>query len=122
MHAGASGRAILAGLPRDEAAALLKSVDLAPLTDATIVDTEELLRTAARDRTIGYTVSRGERVEGGLAIAAPFYDGTGTCQGSVVFTSPLSRHEEVNTATIGEAVAVAARTLSARLGATVDQP
>ena len=122
IHAGATGRAILAGLTHDEAAALLKSTELVRLTDGTITDVDELLEMAAEDRELGYTVSRGERVEGGLAVAAPFFDGSGNCQGSVVFTGPLSRHDEANTATIGEAVALAARTLSARLGATFDQP
>lgn len=116
LHAGASGRAILAGLGRDEAARLLGSGPLPRLTDQTIVDPEELLDIAEADRVIGYTVSRGERVEGGLAIAAPFFDVTDRCQGSVVFTSPLSRHGDGDTAVIGEAVAAAARTLSARLG------
>jgi IclR family acetate operon transcriptional repressor len=121
LHAGAAGRAILAGLPRSEAEALIGTDPLERHTDQTFTDPAALLDMAADERKLGYTVSRGERVEGGLAIAAPFFDGSGACQGSIVFTSPLSRHDERLTATIGDAVAAAARTLSARLGASLDQ-
>lgn len=116
LHAGAAGRAILAGLPRPEAAVLLGDGPLDRLTAQTITDPAELLDRAERDRETGYSVSIEERLEGGAAIAAPFFDRSGSCQGSVVFTAPLSRLDEATIPEIGEEVAAAAATLSARLG------
>lgn len=117
LHAGAAGRAILAGLPEPQARALLGSERLPALTEQTITDIGELLATRACDLRRGYSVSREERVEGGVAVAAPFFDNRNRCQGSVVLTCPLSRFVDSSESSIGEAVRLAAETLSARLGA-----
>jgi DNA-binding IclR family transcriptional regulator len=77
---------------------------------------DELVALAGADRARGYSVSLEERVPGGASVAAPFFDHSGRCQGSVVFTSPLSRVEPTAIDEIGEAVSEAARTLSDRLG------
>ena len=75
-----------------------------------------MLEAARHDRERGYSVSYEERVPGGAAIAAPFFGSAGTCQGSLVYTSPVSRIENADVAEIGQAVAEAASALSARLG------
>jgi DNA-binding IclR family transcriptional regulator len=116
LFAGAAGRAILAGLPDEEARELLGPGPFARLTPNTICDATELLRMASVDRIRGYTASIEERVPGGASVAAPFFDHTGRCQGSVVFTSPLTRLDRDRLPEIGEAVAGAAQTLSERLG------
>jgi IclR family acetate operon transcriptional repressor len=116
LHAGAAGRAILAGLARDEAAALLGAGPKERLTGHTMVEVDELLAQADADRIRGYSLSLEERVEGGAAIGAPFFDRSGQCLGSVVFTAPLARLDEASIPSIGQAVAAAAATLSARLG------
>lgn len=116
LHAGASGRAILAGLSVATAAELLGSGPLEAVTPATIVEVSELLEAAATDRSRGYSVSIEERVEGGAAIGAPFFDKSGQCRGSVVFTTPLSRLDKSMIEEVGTDVAAAAATLSARLG------
>lgn len=121
LHAGAAGRAILAGLDRAEAAALLGSGPLEEVTPATITDVDELLDLAEEDRRRGYTVSLEERVPGGGSVASPFFDQGGRCQGSLVFTTPLSRLDGARIEEIGEAVAGAAATLSRRLGFTHGQ-
>jgi DNA-binding IclR family transcriptional regulator len=115
LHAGAAGRAILTGLEDEEIRDVLGTDPLPQLTPATITDVETILTVAANDRARGYSVSREERVAGGASIAAPFFDHGGRCQGSVVFTAPLSRLEESTIDTIGVAVAEAARVLSVRL-------
>jgi IclR family acetate operon transcriptional repressor len=115
LHAGAAGRAILAGLPSDTLPAVLGEEPLPRLTPATITDPAALIENAAEDRARGYTVSREERVPDGASVAAPFFDHAGRCQGSVVFTAPISRLDEDMIDEIGQAVAEAARTLSMRL-------
>ena len=116
LHAGAAGRAILAGLTRSDAREILEATPLDALTSFTTVDLEQLLKEADEDRQRGFSISMQERVEGGAAIGAPFFDQSGLCQGSVVFTSPLSRLDPSRSEEVGHAVAKAAETLSARLG------
>jgi IclR family acetate operon transcriptional repressor len=115
LHAGAGGRAILAGLPRARAEELLRSRPLPALTPNTVCDVGALLDLAAEDRRRGYSVSLEERVPGGAAIAAPFFDRHQRCLGSVVFTSPLARLDRERVDEIGAAVAAAARQLSQHL-------
>ncbi len=115
LHAGAAGRAILSGLVPEEVPTVLGDAPLPQLTPHTITDVHELLSLVEADRARGYSVSREERVSGGASIAAPFFDQSGRCQGSVVFTSPLSRLDDSQVEMIGRAVADAAASLSARL-------
>lgn len=114
LHAGAAGRAILAGMTGEDAARLLGNGPLARLTANTITDVKKVLALAESDGRRGFSVSVGERVEGGVAVAAPFFDLSGACIGSVVFTSPVDRF--VDPEAIGEGVKAAAARLSARLG------
>lgn len=115
LHAGAAGRAILAGLRPEDIRLVLGDDPLPSLTPSTVTDPDAIVALAAEDRARGYTVSREERIVGGASIAAPFFDHAGRCQGSVVFTTPLSRLDEHQIEDIGRAVAEAARTLSMRL-------
>ncbi len=116
LHAGAAGRAILSALSPKTVRRLLGSDPLPALTPATVVTIDEILELAAADRARGYSVSIEERIEGGAAIGAPFFDQSGKCHGSVVFTAPLSRLDRTRIDDIGAAVATAAATLSTRLG------
>lgn len=117
LHAGAAGRAILFGLSPEVVRDLLGSAPLPPLTENTICDVEELLELRAKDAEVGYSISLEERVEGGVAVAAPFFDSTGLCQGSVVLTAPLSRFHDMDRAQVGTALRDAGAALSSRLGA-----
>lgn len=116
LHAGAGGRAVLAGMPPDEVDEVLERIELTPLTSRTITDRDKLRRQAAKDRRRGYAMSTGERVVGGCAIAAPYFRADGTCRGSIVFTCPASRFNTRSAPEIAEAVVAAAQQLSRRLG------
>lgn len=114
LHAGAAGRAILSGMSRADATRRLGRGPLPRLTTKTITDVKKILDMAETDAERGYTVSMGERVEGGVAVAAPYFDQSGTCIGSVVFTSPADRFSDPDR--VGAGVKTAAAALSARLG------
>jgi DNA-binding IclR family transcriptional regulator len=116
LHAGAAGRAILLGIPEDEAREILHTTELEQLTDRTITDVERLLELAAQDRARGWSFSHGERIEGATALAAPFFDAEGACRGSVVFTRPAMRHSDDDLPDVADAVTQAAAELSRRLG------
>lgn len=116
FHAGAGGRAILAGLSDDELDATLESFQLERFTETTITSRRKLRQTVESDRARGWSFSAGERVQGGTALAAPFFDASGACRGSVVFTRPAQRHNDADLDDIGAIVTSAARDLSGRLG------
>jgi len=116
LHAGAAGRAILSGMPEDEAREVLRTTELEQLTGRTVTDVERLLELVTQDRVRGWSFSHGERIEGATALAAPFFDAEGVCRGSVVFTRPAMRHTDDDLPVVAAAVMEAAAELSRRLG------
>lgn len=116
LHAGAGGRAILAGMTEEEVDEFLAGHELIRVTDRTITDAAELRRQVREDRSRGYAMSIGERVVGGSAIAAPFFASRGVCLGSVVFTCPAERFDVRRAPEIADAVVQASEDLSERLG------
>lgn len=116
IHAGAGGRAVLAGMDPEAAASLLRGTVLEKVTPRTVSDVDTLVAMAAEDRRVGYSVSFGERVIGGAAVAAPYFTGDGSCRGALVLTVPSERLDPERAPELGAAVADAAAQLSARLG------
>jgi DNA-binding IclR family transcriptional regulator len=116
LHAGAGGRAVLIGLPDDEVRAILRRTGLPAITSRTITDPDKLLTLIKADRARRYSASRGERVPSGGAIAAPYFDATGSCLGTIVLTSPDQRYNPAQEPEIAAAVLRAAGELSERLG------
>ncbi len=76
LHAGSSSKAFLAFLPRKEQDLFFETVDLAPLTDATVTDPTALRAELAQIRKQGFAVSLGERQSGSGSVAAPILDGS----------------------------------------------
>jgi DNA-binding IclR family transcriptional regulator len=116
LHAGAGGRAVLLGLDDAEVRAIIARTGLSAMTPKTITDADELLARVAADRERRYSASRGERVTAGGAIAAPYYDASGRCVGSIVLTSPDQRYDPAEEPEIAAAVMRASDDLSRRLG------
>jgi IclR family acetate operon transcriptional repressor len=116
LHAGAGGRAVLAGVPPAEFERILAAMALPQLTPNTITDPAELRRQASEDRRRGYSVSMGERVPEGSAVAAPFLLPDGSCGGAVVLTCPAIRFDVRRVPEIADAVVAAGRSLSSRIG------
>jgi len=116
LHAGAGGRAVMAGMPREDCERLVSMLELTRLTANTITDPVELLRQVAEDRSRGYSVSMGERVPEGSAVAAPFYLPDGSCGGAIVYTCPAVRFDARRLPEVADAVVGAGRSLSSRLG------
>ena len=100
----------------EQAAATVRRVPLERLTDKTVTEPDVLLRMAEEDRGRGWSVSIGERLVGGSAIAAPYFDADGSCRGALVLAIPSERLDHERIPELGAAVAAAARELSARLG------
>ncbi|OAN42168.1 IclR family transcriptional regulator [Mycolicibacterium iranicum] len=116
LYAGAAGRAILAGMPEEEATAYLDSVTANPMTTETITDRELLRKFVEQDRERGYSVSLGERVAGGRGIGAPVRRADGYCVAAILWTCPSTRFDVTRIEEFGTAVREAGRNLSTLLG------
>lgn len=92
LYAGASGRAILAFLPEADIDRITDR-GLTPLTEATILNPEELRKRLEQVRTDGYATSRGERESGAGAIAAPVFGADGRVIGAISTCGPIARYD-----------------------------
>lgn len=116
LHAGAGGRAILSAMSETELGAALGRKRLRRLTPKTIVDRAQLKSMMEVDRLRGYSVSIGERVLEGAAIAAPLREASGSPIGAIVMAFPNERLGEHAPDDLGQALKNAASKLSERLG------
>jgi len=106
---GASGKAILAFLDDNEIAEVTRRL---PKT----INKATLAADLARARKDGYFVSRGEVFVGAIAIAAPYFDHTGSVAGSVGVFGPEARLDERWVAKTASSVVKSASELSAASG------
>ena len=91
LHAGASGKAILAYMSQDEQKKFLRSSHLRHLTEQTITSRVELERELKSCRVKGFSVSRGERTPNTCSIAAPVLARAGQVAGVVSIIGPTDR-------------------------------
>ncbi len=92
LHAGASGKAILAFVDPAERRRLLGGPGLVSVTPRTVIEPGQLARQLAAIRRQGYAVSRGERLEGAIGLAAPVFGDGQRVRGSMVVTVPAHRY------------------------------
>ncbi|WP_198653778.1 IclR family transcriptional regulator [Actinocorallia populi] len=92
LHAGSSGKAILAFLPQDRREALLAR-PLAPLTDRTVTDGDALRAELAEIVRTGVAVSVGERQSDAGSVAAPLFGPDGEPHGSISVCGPRHRFD-----------------------------
>ncbi|GAA2348939.1 IclR family transcriptional regulator [Dactylosporangium salmoneum] len=123
LYAGASGRAILAAMSAEDLERYLSSVELLPLTRATVYDRDQLLGVLEEVRQGGFAVSFGERDPWAAATAAAVTAG-GRPIGAISVCGPLARFQGAVVSLCSEAVRDAARRISDLLsgGGTVPDP
>jgi DNA-binding IclR family transcriptional regulator len=115
LHGGASGLAILAFLPESVRHEVAHG-PLAQLTDDTIKDPEALLERLEQIRRDGYALTRGERIEGAVAIAAPVFGLVpGVVAGAAGVSIPESRFDASKTDELAIHVRRAAAQISANI-------
>lgn len=90
-YAGAASRAMLAYMSEREQRHLLSNTEHIPLTSATVVSTEDLLKALPSVRQKGYAISQGESVAGASAIAKPILDADDNVLGAINITGPEAR-------------------------------
>jgi IclR family transcriptional regulator, acetate operon repressor len=117
LHATATGRAVLAHLPKQDIEELIAQ-GLERYSETTPADPEELRAELRRIRTDGYAVNRNQYRPGVCAIAAPILDEDGTPLATVAISMPDSRYDADELPEWGRLVAdTAAEITGRRLGA-----
>lgn len=91
IYATAAGKAILAHLSDEDIEQYFSSVEMAPITKATITDPEVLRRQLHAIRSGGIARSNEELHEGITALACPVFDLYGSVVASVVLPIPTIR-------------------------------
>lgn len=91
LHQLASGKAILASLPRERVDEIVDRHGLPPATDTTITDRDELYAELDEIRDRGIAYSYGESTKGLDAVAAPMADADGSVLGAAVVSGPSHR-------------------------------
>jgi IclR family transcriptional regulator, acetate operon repressor len=114
LHAGASGRAILAFLSADLREALLAE-PLERLSSRTVVDPAGLRDLLDTARATGIAISRSERHEGAAAVAAPVFDAHGVA-GAMSVCGPEFRFDDASVERFTPLLKAAAVRLSRELG------
>jgi DNA-binding IclR family transcriptional regulator len=92
LHAGASGRVLLAFGPDKALRELLCMPALPALTERTPTDPARLEREIAETRRLGFAVSQGEGQPDSFAVAVPVLDDDGTLLGALSVAGPVSRY------------------------------
>jgi DNA-binding IclR family transcriptional regulator len=116
LHTGASGRAVMAFLPDDERRAVIERTQLAPATEHTITDVQELERVLAEVRDRGYAFSQEERRLGGIGIAAPVFGPGGQVVAEVGLSIPTQRFVAEDEARLARLVTACAARIGEELG------
>ena len=117
LHARASGKAIAALLPPEQAEALFMGVPLEALTAATITDYNRLLVELEQIRRLGYALDREEFTAGVHCVAAAFTDSDGVPLGAFTVSVPTIRFTELRVeliAAVTDAARLATRQLAGR--------
>lgn len=116
LHAGASGKVLLAYGPSQMRASILSNGPLPAVTPRSITDPDLFRRELEDVRRRGYAVSRGENVPDAYAIAAPVFDHGGQLVGALGIAAPLQRLNDENIEERAGLVLAAASRLSRRFG------
>ena len=116
LHAGASSKAILAGLSPEEVDRYLETHELTSLTPATITAVAQLQDELRRIRRRGFAVSVGERQPGAGSVAAMVVDANGEVWGSISLCGPRDRFDAGVCEAHGELLVATAESISKQLG------
>ncbi|SMH46692.1 IclR family transcriptional regulator [Azospirillum agricola] len=114
---GASGKAIMAHLPKETIAAILAKEGPSPATGAPVPAADALAVELAAIRARGFAVSESEKLPDARGVAAPVFGASGVC-GCLCLTSPKQRIASLSIDAIGGEIARAAHDLSRTLGAS----
>lgn len=91
IHSAASGKAILAEYPVEQAQEFIRNHELVQVTPNTITDEDEFMAELETVRERGYAFNREESIEGLHSVAVAITDPTGHPMGALCVTGPSHR-------------------------------
>lgn len=115
LHAGASGKVLLAFLDRQEQEAVIDKLGLPRFSKTTITDRRALLAELAQIREQGYALSDGEVIPGTFGIGAPVVSRTSQIVAALSLSAPTHRLKIRKQDAVIELVVETARRISTRL-------
>jgi DNA-binding IclR family transcriptional regulator len=118
LHAGSSGKTLLAFFEPGEREEVLSKLDLERYTSSTITDSAELREDLAQIRQQGYSQTIGELDEDVYAVGVPIWNHLGRLEGGVTLVGPAARWTKDSSPSLIEATLAAARRISHQLGHT----
>lgn len=95
LHAGSSGKIILAYMPPEEIQLVLEG-SLEKMTSNTITNRKTLLKELEAIRAQGYATSYGERFNEVIGLAAPIFDAAGQVVAALNVAGPKTRFTEAH--------------------------
>jgi len=113
-HATATGKAILAWLPEEDAVRVLDARGMRAFTDKTITDRSVLLEELSRVRENGFAVDSEEFQQHVVCVGAPILDQNGSVIGSISVSTPTVRASEDHLDLVRKEVVAATASLSGR--------
>lgn len=116
LHAGASGKVLLAYLPEDQRNAIISKGRLEKFTSLTITDHKKLEKDLRAIRNKGYAVSRGEREPDAFSVTAPIWDAGGRIVASISISGPNFRLTDKQLKKDIQEILAAAKEISYKLG------
>jgi IclR family acetate operon transcriptional repressor len=119
MHRSASGKAMLAHMPKDEITEIVAKHGMPRSTQNTIVNMKKLETELARTRERGFAVDDEEFALGLRCVAAPILDDRAVAHTALSVAGPAARMTDARLAELGAIVAAAARSASLAPGGRV---
>jgi DNA-binding IclR family transcriptional regulator len=116
LYAGASNKLLLAAMQDPEISDYLARTQLVPFTSKTIVDKERLWAEIRDIRERGYAESSEEKYVGGVSLAAPIRDATGTVVAALYASIPKQRYDDEYRSRCIEALINGSMNISRELG------
>jgi IclR family KDG regulon transcriptional repressor len=116
LHAGASGKVLLAYLPEDRRSAITGKGRLEKYTSLTITDYKKLEKDLDAIRHKGYAVSRGEREPDAFSVTAPVWDAGGRVVASISISGPNFRLTDKQLKKNIQEIQTASKEISYKLG------
>jgi DNA-binding IclR family transcriptional regulator len=116
LHAGASGKVLLAYLPEDQRNAIIGKGRLDKYTSLTITDYKKLEKDLEAIRQKGYAVSRGEREPDAFSVTAPVWDAGSRVVASISISGPNFRLTDKQLKKDIQEILTASKEISYKLG------
>jgi len=112
LHAGASGKILMAYLDRETQNEIIAHIGLPRFTETTITDSRKLLAELAQIRKQGYALSDGEVIRGTFGIGAPIMSRAGTAIAALSLSAPTHRMKEEEQRQVRDLVIKTAKRIS----------